>query len=248
MTAVRPSTDRLASQARNPPAAFLVCMQLQTGTDDIGVPQNGAPFLTVIQAPSFTPTGRVTDPAVLQTDHETLQPAGLPIPEDPIFFAAASVSPDLRYRKDRQDYIAKDVVLTFGGLSMCDVGWTATTTPAAPDEGEFFRRQVAEFANVTPAMYVGTGAPPTTLTDTQSAVLITKAFPLQTSHLLPAGVLWDASIGSRDFLASLQEIHNKSPPEVKTALSWVDSCSVLHIFLDTVATNTRKVHRAFCCS
>jgi hypothetical protein len=62
-------------------------------------------------------------------------------------------------------------------------------------------------------------------------------FPLSKSHMLPAGITWDAKIGSRDFLASLREFHQNSIAEVKEASQLVDHSFILHAFLDAVAEN-----------
>lgn len=80
---------------------------------------------------------------------------------------------------------------------MCEMGWTGMSTPAAPDYRAFYSRSVSSFTNVTDAMYVGADEPPATITAEQTIALCPRVSPLSKSHMLPAGIIWDAKIGSR---------------------------------------------------
>jgi hypothetical protein len=217
--------------------ALLACIRVLCDVDDNGAPQCGSPFLTVLQSPVAAPLGRTVDPAKLWPDMETLAPVGLPVTGYPVSFLLASVSLETRTASSRAIHLSNGIVVAINGLEMCEMGWTVTSTPAAPDYRAFYSRSVSSFTNVTDAMYVGADEPPATITAEQT-IAYAPVFPPSLSHTcFPAGIIWDAKIGSRDFLASLRELHQDSIAEVKGASQLVDHSSILHAFLDAVAEN-----------
>jgi hypothetical protein len=210
--------------------ALLACIRVLCDVDDNGAPQCGSPFLTVLQSPVAAPLWRTVDPAKLWPDMETLAPVGLPVTGYPVSFLLASVSLETRTASSRAIHLSNDIIVAINGLEMCEMGWTVMSTPAAPDDRAFYSRSVSSFTNVTDAMYLGADEPPATITAEQTIVLCPRVFPLSKSHMLPAGIIWDAKIGSRDFLASLRELHQDSIAEVKGASQLVDHSSILHAF------------------
>jgi len=73
--------------------------------------------------------------------------------------------------------------------------------------------------------------------DNHHVVVLPVAFPLAHGHHLPAGQIWVADIGSRDFLTSLCEMATSEDGTFCSVFQWADQFTTLQVWLDVVAAD-----------
>lgn len=127
-------------------------------------------------------------------------------------------------------------VLSLDGELVYDVGFVFAHHPASPlvVPLHMLPAEVKGVALDTKT-YLGLGDPTERLAKGDCIVLLSMVLPLPAGHGIPVGQFWDAEIGSRDFIASLQEMAAGSDPsEIHARLHWVADSSCMQDWLDAV--------------